>query len=209
MSEAESDDARQLWLLEERATRKRMTVEALAGALLGAAGAVPGFIQVVNSGFCNPLEKQCDSGSFGRLVKGMGVGALGFSAGAMLGVFLGGSLMGGEGGLLPAVWGTVVGELLGVVFAVVSVPITLLIGSYLAFVTDSGAILTGTITIAMPVVAAAILVAAPLVGGIGFYEGTHRKAVERKRAASAGVQVLPIVGVSPQGGFVAGLAARF
>jgi hypothetical protein len=69
--------------------------------------------------------------------------------------------------------------------------------------------LSQTFTIGVPAVVSMILAVAPLVGGIGFYEGTHRKAVERKQAASAGVQVLPIVGMSPHGGLVAGLAARF
>jgi hypothetical protein len=59
--------------------------------------------------------------------------------------------------------------------------------------------------VAVPLVSIPLLVVAPLVGGISFYEKSHASAQQQQ----ASVRMFPIVSVTPSGGLVAGLVGGF
>lgn len=47
----------------------------------------------------------------------------------------------------------------------------------------------------------------PVVGAVKLYESVHASTAEERRRV--GVRVMPVLGVSPSGGWAAGLAGRF
>jgi|GEM_PF-6986434 len=181
---------------EEKARSSRRTTEALLGTLLGAAGAVPGLVMMARSQLC--LSSECDSRS-GQFSKGLGLGIVGFTAGAALGVTVGGAGEGGEGGFLPAVGGALLGALVGAGCGLGTAVLALVVS-----------IASEGLAMAMIYVAVPLAVTVPIVAGaVSLYESAHARAVAKKLEASARLQVVPVLSVRPSGGLLAGLAGRF
>jgi hypothetical protein len=115
----------------------------------------------------------------------VGLSFVGVTFGSALGVYGGGSLLGGEGRFGMTLIGALLGALAGGILAVPA-----------ALVVDSGWI--------VPVLAL------PVVGAIITYESTHEREQERKAAvAGTRIEMVPVLSVRPSGGLVAGLAGRF
>lgn len=167
------------FLGEGRREGPRLIAESLLGLTLGLVGVAPG----AYLGFVLAASED-SSGSYG-ILEVAGLGFLGVTVGATLGVYAGGSLMDGEGRLGMTLVGAVLGALTGALLAVPA-----------AFVVDEGWI--------VPVLAL------PVVGAIIAYESTHAREQER-RAAVAGTRItmVPVISVRPSGGLVAGLAGCF
>lgn len=181
------------------ASNGRGTREALTGVLLGAAGALPGVLMMTVP--C--LTDECDSSTNARFIAGLAWGYAGWTLGSGLGIGLGGSLAGGEGELLAALGGAALGALVGAAGSVAT------LGLATALYSVNSALGLLAVVIAVPLVSLPLLFAAPIVGGMRFYESSHESAVAEQQRASASVRMLPVVSVSPSGGLVAGLVGRF
>ncbi|WP_407740022.1 hypothetical protein [Hyalangium sp.] len=127
----------------------------------------------------------------------------GWTLGVGLGIVLGGSIAGGEGGFIPALGGATVGTLVAVAGSLT------MLGLSRALLAANDLLGLLAVYIAVPLVSIPLLIVAPLVGGISFYEKSHERAVAQQQVASAGVRMLPVVSVSPSGGLVAGLLGQF
>ena len=182
---------------QEKAKTSRRTTEALAGVLLGAAGAAPGIVMMARSRLC--VSSDCDDSRSGLFFKGLGIGFVGFTAGAALGVTVGGAGEGGEGGFLPAAGGALLGALVGAGCGLGTLLLTIV-----ASIASEG------LATAMLFVAVPLAVTVPIVvGAVSLYESAHARAVAKKQEASARLQVVHVLSVSPSGGLLAGLAGRF
>jgi hypothetical protein len=170
------------WTPSESAGLKapRIVLEVLGGSLLGAAASLPGAFIAAVAAFCDG----CESDS--QFLGGVGLAFAGLTLGTAVGIKGMGSLLEWEGRFLAALAGTSIGALAGLGAGLV---IAWGAGSELWFIP----ILVG-----------------PLVGGIIAYESSHTNALEERSSPSrTGMSMIPVVGVSPRGGIIGGLAGRF
>jgi hypothetical protein len=157
----------------------RIIVESLGGLTLGVVGGLPGVVLVAGAAACDT----CDDSSSAFLA--LGVAFVGISGGIGLGVYAGGSLIGGEGRFGVTLVGTLLGVLAG---GLVAIPAAILV--------EGGWVVP--------------LLSFPITGAIIAYEMSHAEALKGKAApAGDGVKVVPVVSVRPSGGLFAGLAGRF
>jgi hypothetical protein len=132
------------------------------------------------------LERGCEGCANGTAVIIAGLaGVAGVASGMAFGVWGIGSLLGGEGRYLPTLAGTGIGLLVG--------------GGIAVYLGDQ----------IKEELAIPPLLIGPILGTLIAYEISHSNEWERGAEASPSVAVLPTVGVSPSGGFVAGLVGRF
>jgi hypothetical protein len=149
------------------------------GLGLGVVGLIPGSLYVLSFAFCD----DCDTGTE-AFALALGLGVVGLSGGAALGVTAGGALMGGEGHFAPTLLGAFLGTVTG---AFVAIPFGLAIeGAWI-----------------IP------LFALPVTGAVIGYELSQAAASRSNAAAGASVSWVPVLNVRPSGGLVAGLAGRF
>jgi hypothetical protein len=161
-------------------TTGRVTLEFLGGSVLGLAAGIPGAILAVNGAFCDGCESE------GAFFAGLSLSFAGLTLGSALGIKGMGSLLGGEGRFLSALAGTSIGGLSG-----------LGLGLLIGFAAGSELWIIPTL-------------AGPIVGGIIAYEASHADARQERSAPSrSATGVLPVVGVSPRGDILCGLAGRF
>ncbi len=170
------------WTPPERSSLKvpRVMLEFLGGTVLGIAAGIPGAILAIEGAFCESCE------SLGAFFAGVAVSFAGLSLGSALGIKGMGSLLEGEGRFLTTLAGTSLGGLAGL---------------GLAMVIGWG---TGSELWIVPILAG------PVLGGIIAYESSHSNFLrERYAPGASGMEVIPVVGVSPGGGLIGGLAGRF
>jgi hypothetical protein len=161
----------------------RISLEFLGGGVLGFLASVPGAYIVAGVAYCSSCD---DTLSFGLL--GLALGSAGMSLGSALGIRGIGGLLSGEGRFLPTLLGTTLGTVAGLVA-----------GLALGAIKDVGANIWF-----IPVFTF------PTIGGIIAYEMTHASALEQRLPeTSSGMSVVPVIGVSPRGGVVGGLAGVF
>lgn len=161
-------------------TTARVTLEFLGGSVLGLATGIPGAILAVNGAFCDGCE------STGAFFAGVSLSFAGLTLGSALGIKGMGSLLDGEGRFLTTLAGTSIGGLSG-----------LGLGLIIGFALGSELWIIPTL-------------AGPIVGGIIAYESSHTNALEaRFGPSSSETGVIPVVGMSPRGDILCGLAGRF
>ncbi len=167
---------------EDSAGRRvgRIALGTFSGLLGGVLGGLPGI------GLSIGFERGCEGcGNItASLIAGV-AGIAGFAAGMAFGVWGTGSLLGGEGRYLPTLAGTGIGILVG--------------GGIAVYLGDQ----------IKEELAIPPLLIGPILGTLIAYEISHSNEWERGAEASPSVAVLPTFGVSPSGGFVAGLVGRF
>ncbi len=158
----------------------RIALGTFGGLLGGVVGGLPGI------GLSIGLERGCEGCANGTAVIIAGLaGVAGVASGMAFGVWGIGSLLGGEGRYLPTLAGTGIGLLVG--------------GGIAVYLGDQ----------IKEELAIPPLLIGPILGTLIAYEISHSNEWERGAEASPSVAVLPTVGVSPSGGFVAGLVGRF
>jgi hypothetical protein len=159
----------------------RITLAILGGTVLGLTASAPGIYLAGDAAFC----EGCDD-TFGQFLLGISLGSAGLMVGSALGIWGIGSLLWGEGRFLPTLVGTLVGSLAGLVVGVV-----------LEASAGGGLWPIPIFTF-------------PIIGGMIAYESSHTDALEQKaREMARGMSVTPMVGVSPRGGIIGGLAGVF
>jgi hypothetical protein len=162
-----------------RAGGGRLPLQAVAGSLLGVAGAIPGVLLMNDSFIC---EEECTGPV--SFYAALGISAAGLTLGATLGIAGVGYVMEDEGHLLATLGGVALGTLAGMG-----------VGLLVAFV-------------AWPLVPVPLL-AGPVLGGIlGYQKGYTASRAPGWSSSASGVW-LPVVGVSPSGGIIAGVAGGF
>lgn len=144
-----------------------------------------GLVGIAPGAYLAFAQAASDSSDSGSGVGPIALGFVGVTAGATLGVFGGGTLWGGEGRFSATLLGATLGAFAG---AFLAIPAAL-------------AIQGGWV---VPVLLS------PVIGALIGYESSNTQEQEAK-AAQAGTQVemVPLMGVRPSGGLVAGLAGRF
>jgi hypothetical protein len=135
---------------------------------------------IVSLGSVN-CDGPCD---FGLVFFGLGVGAVGITLGPALAVWSIGEALDDRGRFWPTLAGSALGTISGIL-----------------------AVVQLTNRVSDPVLIA-VLGFGPLLGTLVAYELTRRGPLPSEPEASR-VQVHPVVGVSPGGGLVGGLAGRF
>jgi hypothetical protein len=135
---------------------------------------------IVSLGSVN-CDGPCD---FGLVFFGLGMGAVGITLGPALAVWGIGESIGDRGRFLPTLAGSALGTLSGILALV----------QLTSRVSDTALL--------------AVIGFGPLLGTLVAYELSRRGPLPSEPEAS-GVQVHPVVGVSPGGGLVGGLAGRF
>jgi hypothetical protein len=164
----------------------RVAFEALGG-VVGGVGLGLGSALLV--GGLMELSTDCSSEDSGCALVAAVLALPALAVGIPFGVSIAGRLMGGKGRFLPALGGMFAG--LG--------------ASLLLALTGSGLVLgLGLVTL-------------PIAGAIVGYELSHPEAPRLREAGEGygseytrgGFQVLPVLGLTPRGGFMGGLAARF
>jgi hypothetical protein len=157
----------------------RIIVESLTGLTLGLVGFAPG----AYLGFALAASES-SSNSDSSLIGVIGLSFVGVTAGATLGVWGAGSIMGRDGQFLMTLTGAAIGALAGGFFAIPA----------------AAAIQGGWV---VPILTF------PIVGAIIAYEMSDTEEHERKAAIGAHTEMVPVISVRPSGGLVAGLAGRF
>ncbi len=173
------------WPPSESLGRKipRIALELLAGTGLGFLASTPGALLALTAAFC----EGCDD-STSLFLLGISLGSMGLSFGTAAGVWGVGSIAWGEGRFRPTLVGSVVGTLAGLG---VGLGLGLLGGA------GGGLWLIPIFTF-------------PVIGAIIAYETSHGSALEQKaRERGPGMSVTPMVGMSPRGGIIGGLAGVF
>ncbi len=172
--------------VEEQDTSRRILLEALAGGgtgiVAGIAGALSGVLLVGN---------KCTDGSC--IIPILGSMSLGVVLGTPLGVYGVGRAMDGHGTYWAALGGTVLGSLAG-----------LGLGAAFSSIGSGNAVLT-----------LISLIAGPVTGAILGYELSNASTPPTplppmgSDSSAPGFQCVPVLGVTPTGGILGGLAGRF
>jgi hypothetical protein len=166
---------------ERGKTAARIAVESLSGLTLGLAGIAPG----AYLGFVLAASESSSNSGSDNVLGVIGLGFVGVTLGTTLGVWGGGSLLGGEGLFLDTLVGAALGAMAGAVLAIPA-----------ALAVEGGWIVPALVL--------------PFTGAMIAYEQSHSQEHARKGAvAGTRVELVPVISVRPSSGLVAGLAGRF
>jgi hypothetical protein len=163
-----------------RSDRARTVLQVVAGTLLGAAGTLPGLLLIDDSVDCDDSGCGINTGMF---FGGLGMSISGMILATTFGIAGVGGLMEDEGHLLATLAGTALGTLAGLGLG------------FLAILTYA------------PL--AIIALAGPVIGGLIGYQHAYDAPRASRWSGSTGAVWMPVVGVSPSGGIIAGLAGGF